>query len=68
MGILENKPYFLTSMPNYRRPEISGGTYLITQVTYQGQPWLCSDTGRTALRAAVNQKVCNQILWESVRA
>jgi REP element-mobilizing transposase RayT len=22
-------------MPNYRRPNVSGGTYFITQVTYQ---------------------------------
>ncbi len=54
MGILENKPHFLTSMSNYRRPDISGGTYFITQVTYQRQPWLCSDTGRIGLRAAFN--------------
>lgn len=40
-------------MPNYRRPHIPG-TYFITQVTYQRQPWLCSDTGRTALRTALN--------------
>lgn len=41
-------------MPNYRRPHISGGTYFITQVSYQRQPWLCSDIGRTALRTALN--------------
>jgi putative transposase len=40
-------------MPNYRRSNISGGTYFITQVTYQRQPWLCSETGRTAFRAAL---------------
>lgn len=41
-------------MSNYRRPHVPGGTYFITQVTYQRQPWLCSDTGRTALRTALN--------------
>jgi len=40
-------------MPNYRRPHIYGGTYFITQVTYQRQPWLCSDIGRVALRTAL---------------
>lgn len=32
-------------MPNYRRPNVSGGTYFITQVTYQRDSWLCSDIG-----------------------
>nr|WP_225896379.1 transposase [Amazonocrinis nigriterrae] len=41
------------SMSNYRRLNISGATYFITQVTYQRQPWLCSDIGRTAVRAAL---------------
>jgi putative transposase len=40
-------------MSNYRRPHIAGGTYFITQVTYQRQPWLCSELARTALRAAI---------------
>ncbi len=40
-------------MPNYRRPYIPGGTYFITQVTYQRQPWLCTELGRTALRHAL---------------
>lgn len=40
-------------MPNYRRPKIIGGTYFITQVTYQRIPWLCSDLGRRALREAI---------------
>jgi putative transposase len=40
-------------MSNYRRPYVSGGTYFITQVTYQREPWLCSDVGRTALREAI---------------
>jgi putative transposase len=42
-------------MPNYRRPAILGGTYFITQVTYQRQPWLCSDIACHALRNAINQ-------------
>ncbi len=53
MGILK-KYHLLTPMPNYRRPHIPGGTYFITQVTYQRQPWLCSDIGRTSLRNALN--------------
>jgi putative transposase len=40
-------------MSNYRRPHVAGGTYFITQVTYQRQPWLCSELARTALRAAI---------------
>ncbi|MBW4546731.1 MAG: transposase [Symplocastrum torsivum CPER-KK1] len=40
-------------MPNYRRAYIAGGTYFITQVTYQRQPWLCSKITRTALRTAI---------------
>lgn len=42
-------------MPNYRRPAIAGGTYFITQVTYQRQPWLCTDIARHTLRTAINQ-------------
>jgi putative transposase len=42
-------------MPNYRRPGIARGTYFITQVTYQRQPWLCREIGRHALRTAINQ-------------
>ena len=40
-------------MPHYRRPHIAGGSYFITQVTHQRQPWLCSEVGRTAFRAAI---------------
>lgn len=40
-------------MPNYRRTQISGGTYFITQVTYQREPWLCRDVGRKAMREAI---------------
>ncbi|OKH10761.1 REP-associated tyrosine transposase [[Limnothrix rosea] IAM M-220] len=40
-------------MSNYRRPTIRGGTYFITQVTYQRIPWLCTDLGRQALREAI---------------
>ncbi|HEY9646675.1 MAG TPA: hypothetical protein V6C88_09910, partial [Chroococcidiopsis sp.] len=42
-------------MPDYRRPGIAGGTYFITQVTYQRQPWLCREVGRQVLRTAINQ-------------
>lgn len=42
-------------MPNYRRPKIPGGTYFITQVTYQRQPWLCDNLARYALRKAIIQ-------------
>jgi putative transposase len=48
-------PSELLSMPNYQRPGIAGGTYFITQVTYQRQPWLCRDVARHALRTAINQ-------------
>ena len=41
-------------MPNYRRPHISGGTYFITQVTYQREPWLCTNIGRKALRESIS--------------
>lgn len=40
-------------MPNYRRPGVAGGTYFITQVTYQRQPWLSEEIGRRALRQAI---------------
>ncbi len=43
----------IIQMSNYRRPHVAGGTYFITQVTYQRQPWLCSEVARTALRAAI---------------
>jgi putative transposase len=42
-------------MPNYRRPGIAGGTYFITQVTHQRQPWLCREITRYALRTAITQ-------------
>jgi putative transposase len=42
-------------MPNYRRPHVSGGTYFITQVTYQRDSWLCSDIGRKALREGIKK-------------
>lgn len=42
-------------MPNYRRPNVSGGTYFITQVTYQREPWLCSEIGRKALRESLEK-------------
>ena len=40
-------------MPNYRRPYVPGGTYFITQVTYQRMPWLYRDVGRQALRDTI---------------
>ncbi|HEY9876161.1 MAG TPA: hypothetical protein V6D12_22210 [Candidatus Obscuribacterales bacterium] len=40
-------------MPNYRRLTIAGGTYFFTQVTYQRQPWLCTDIARVTLRDAI---------------
>ena len=43
-------------MPNYRRANVIGGTYFITQVTYQREPWLCCEVGRKSLREAI-QKV-----------
>ena len=42
-------------MSNYRRANVSGGTYFITQVTYQREPWLCNDTARYALRHAIEK-------------
>jgi putative transposase len=42
-------------MPDHRRPGITGGTYFITQVTDQRQPWLCREMGRHALRTAIKQ-------------
>lgn len=39
-------------MTNYRRVKINGGTYFFTQVTYQRQPWLCTDAARSLLRSA----------------
>lgn len=39
-------------MTCYRRHKIEGGTYFFTQVTYQRQPWLCTDIARPILRAA----------------
>ena len=42
-------------MPNYTRSNISGGTYFITQVTYQREPWLCNEVGRKALREALEK-------------
>ena len=42
-------------MPDYRRPGIAGGTYFITQVTYQRQPCLCREVSRHALRTAIKQ-------------
>lgn len=40
-------------MTNYRRRKIAGGTYFITQVTYQRLPWLCDELPRAVLRQAI---------------
>jgi putative transposase len=42
-------------MSNYKRLFVPGGTYFITQVTYQREPWLCGEIGRTALREAIKK-------------
>ncbi len=52
LGIVRKKAS-LISMPNYRRPYIAGGTYFITQVTYQRERWFCGELGRRALREAL---------------
>jgi REP element-mobilizing transposase RayT len=52
LGIVR-KNASLISMPNYRRPHIAGGTYFITQVTYQRERWFCGELGRRALREAL---------------
>jgi len=40
-------------MPNYRRAKLPGGTYFLTQVTHERQPWLIGKIGREALRTAI---------------
>ncbi|MEG3439531.1 transposase [Pannus brasiliensis CCIBt3594] len=40
-------------MSDYRRLYVAGGTYFITQVTHQREPWLCSELGRKGLREAI---------------
>jgi len=40
-------------MSTYRRPNITGGTYFFTVVTYRRQRFLCDDSVRTALRDAI---------------
>ncbi len=42
-------------MPNYRRPHVAGGSYFITQVTYQRDAWLCRDMGKKALREGIEK-------------
>ena len=42
-------------MPNYRRSKLAGGTYFLTQVTYQREPWLVSEIGRKALREGIQR-------------
>jgi putative transposase len=43
----------LSPMPNYRRSTVTGGTYFITQITYNRQSWLISTIARQALRTAI---------------
>ncbi|MDY6782603.1 MAG: transposase [Cyanobacteriota bacterium] len=42
-------------MPNYKRIQITGGTYFFTLVTYQRYPWLCNPLARHTLRAAIEK-------------
>jgi putative transposase len=42
-------------MPNYRRIHLAGGTYFFTQVTYQREPWLCSNIARSTLRTSIEK-------------
>jgi putative transposase len=42
-------------MSNYRRAIASGGTFFFTQVTYQRNPWLCSDIGREHLCKSIRR-------------
>jgi len=52
-------------MPDYRRPEIVGGTYVISQATYQRQPWLCREMGRLGDDTDVAQH-CDYIHYNPV--
>jgi REP element-mobilizing transposase RayT len=69
LPLRDNTPYELLilsrvfPMSNYRRLYVNGGTYFITQVTYQREPWLCSEIGRLALREAI-QHVRQQYPFE----
>lgn len=40
-------------MTDYRRLFIPGSTYFFTQVTYQRNPWLCTEISRKTLREAI---------------
>lgn len=42
-------------MSNYRRANVTGGTYFFTVVTYRRQPFLCDDDVRNALRDGIKQ-------------
>jgi len=42
-------------MPNYRRANVTGGTYFFTVVTYRRQTFLCDDDVRMALRNGIEQ-------------
>jgi putative transposase len=43
-----------TTMPNYRRYYVPGGTYFFTCVTYQRRPILTTELGRQCLHAAID--------------
>ena len=45
-------------MSQYRRSIVPGGTYFLTQVTYQRRQWLCQDLARKTLRQAIKQIQC----------
>ena len=40
-------------MPDYRRLFIPGSSYFFTLVTHERRPWLCTESGRGALRGAI---------------
>ena len=42
-------------MSNYRRAEVSGGTFFFTVVTFRGRPYLVDDEVRAALRDAITR-------------
>ena len=42
-------------MPNYRRAEISGGTFFFTVVTFRRRPFLIDEEVRAALRDAITR-------------
>ncbi len=43
-------------MPNYRRANVTGGTYFFTVVTYRRQTFLCDDHVRLVLRDGIEKE------------